>query len=242
MRRVVGGPDVHQSSVGRGSLGKAWANRPGERSPLPVGCGGRAAGAPAVKHTRVPRFPSPGHLALEFSTETFRGSIHGRLVRNMTRDELPFQRQNGGVYVSPEILTTVIAFAAFLAALGTGFGWTIRRSDAQFHDLGAKVDGVADRVGTVEHHVGALAQRAEAAEARMDRLEIQMGRLDEKIDGVDHGLSAKIDQLDHRLSAKIDRLETSVNARLDAHERELTEIKIAIARLEGPRPHLVTVR
>lgn len=70
-----------------------------------------------------------------------------------------------------------------------------------------------------------------------------------RIDRVDDKLSARIDGVEHKLSARIDGVEHKLSARIDAVEvgqsevkSELTEVKIAIARFEGPRPHLVVAR
>ncbi|WP_217583317.1 hypothetical protein [Microbacterium sp. GbtcB4] len=48
------------------------------------------------------------------------------------------------------------------------------------------------------------------------------------------GFGWMIGRMDARFSA--------VDAKFDRIERELTEVKIAIARLEGPRPRLVSTR
>ncbi|MFT4229961.1 MAG: hypothetical protein QM602_06705 [Microbacterium sp.] len=67
-------------------------------------------------------------------------------------------------------------------------------------------------------------------------------RMDERIDGLRTELGERIDGLDSRLSARIDGVEQSLGARLSAVERELVEVKVAVARLEGPRPHLLSAR
>ncbi len=48
----------------------------------------------------------------------------------------------------------------------------------------------------------------------------------------------RIDRVDDKLSSRID----AVEAGLSEVKAELTEVKIAIARFEGPRPHLVVAR
>ena len=45
----------------------------------------------------------------------------------------------------------------------------------------------------------------------------------------------RIDRVEDRLSARIDGVEAEVSE----VKAEVTEVKIAIARLEGPRPHLI---
>lgn len=111
------------------------------------------------------------------------------------------------MYVSIEVLTTIGSFTGLLVAIVAGFGWTIRRSDAQLQQLGDRLDGRIDQLG--------------------DRLD---GRIDQ--------LDGRIDRLEERLDARIDRLEE----RFDVLTHEVIEIKIAVARLEGPLPRLVPAR
>ncbi|GAA4488453.1 hypothetical protein [Microbacterium panaciterrae] len=59
-----------------------------------------------------------------------------------------------------------------------------------------------------------------------------------RIDRVDDKLSARIDGVEDELSARIHGVEVG----LSEVKSELTEVKIAIARFEGPRPHLVVAR
>ena len=42
--------------------------------------------------------------------------------------------------------------------------------------------------------------------------------------------------------ARIDRLDEKLSSRMDGMQRELVEVKIAVARLEGPPRRLVTTR
>lgn len=60
-------------------------------------------------------------------------------------------------------------------------------------------------------------------DARFDRMDAQFARVDARFEKVD---------------ARFDRLED----RIAGIEHELTEVKIAVARLEGPQPRLVTAR
>lgn len=41
---------------------------------------------------------------------------------------------------------------------------------------------------------------------------------------------------------RIDALDEKLSRRIDAVEHELVEVKIGVARIEGPRPHLLTPR
>ena len=54
-------------------------------------------------------------------------------------------------------------------------------------------------------------------------------RIDERIDGVEEKLSARIDGVEEKLSTRI-----------DAVAADVTDLKISVARLEGPPRHLLT--
>ncbi len=52
----------------------------------------------------------------------------------------------------------------------------------------------------------------------------------------------RVDKVEHRLGARIDNVEHTLGERITGVERELVEVKVAVARLEGPRPRLVPAR
>lgn len=56
-------------------------------------------------------------------------------------------------------------------------------------------------------------------------------RIDERIDAVDEKLTARIDAVDEKLTARI-----------DAVAADVTELKVSVARLEGPPRHLLAAR
>jgi hypothetical protein len=56
-------------------------------------------------------------------------------------------------------------------------------------------------------------------------------RIDDRIDAVDEKLSTRIDAVDEKLSTRI-----------DAVAADVTDLKISVARLEGPPRHLLTAR
>lgn len=60
-----------------------------------------------------------------------------------------------------------------------------------------------------------------------------------RIDGVEQKLTARIDGVEQNLTARIDGVESSLGARIDAVAVDTTELKIAMARLEGPQRHLI---
>ncbi len=56
-------------------------------------------------------------------------------------------------------------------------------------------------------------------------------RIDERIDAVDEKLTARIDAVDEKLTARI-----------DAVAADVTDLKVSVARLEGPPRHLLAAR
>lgn len=52
----------------------------------------------------------------------------------------------------------------------------------------------------------------------------------------------RIDGVQQQLGARIDGVQQNLGARIDGVQRELVEVKISIARIEGPPRHLVPAR
>ncbi|AZH80031.1 hypothetical protein CSX12_17050 [Microbacterium sp. Y-01] len=67
-------------------------------------------------------------------------------------------------------------------------------------------------------------------------------RIDDRIDAVDDKLSTRIDAVDEKLSTRIDAVDDKLSTRIDAVATDVTDLKIAVARLEGPPRHLLTAR
>ena len=65
-------------------------------------------------------------------------------------------------------------------------------------------------------------------------------RIDDRIDAVDEKLSTRIDAVDDKLSTRIDAVDDKLSARIDAIATDVTDLKIAVARLEGPPRHLLS--
>lgn len=57
-----------------------------------------------------------------------------------------------------------------------------------------------------------------------------------------HRMDLLENRLEHKLGARIDGLDEKLGARIDRVAEELVEVKIAIARVEGPPRHLLPVR
>jgi len=52
----------------------------------------------------------------------------------------------------------------------------------------------------------------------------------------------RIDAVENKLSARIDSIDDKLSARIDNVHAEVTELKIAVARWEGPRPNFAATR
>lgn len=71
---------------------------------------------------------------------------------------------------------------------------------------------------------------------RSDALDV---KLSARIEALDEKLSARIDAVDAKASERSDKLELSLGSRIDALAADVTEVKVAVARLEGPVRHLI---
>jgi len=123
--------------------------------------------------------------------------------------------QNGGVYVSTETITTIISAAALLLSFAAAFGWMINRSDKQSAETRRDL---GERISGVEHELG------------------------KRISGVEHELGKRIGGVERELGKRISGVEHELGKRISGVERELVEVKIAIARIEGPPRHLAPLR
>lgn len=77
--------------------------------------------------------------------------------------------------------------------------------------------------------------RFAGVEAKFDA---QDAKFEARFDAQDAKFEAKFDAQDAKFGARFDR----VDKRLDRVENEIFEVKIAIARLEGPPPRLIAAR
>ncbi len=132
--------------------------------------------------------------------------------------------------MSAEIITIVLSAVGLLLTLGgtmfAGFAWCIRRSDALRTDLTNVEKSLGSRIDGVERKLT----------ARIDGVE---RKLTARIDGVERKLTARIDGVESSLGARIDAVESSLGARIHTVVADTTELKIAMARLEGPQRHLI---
>ena len=67
-------------------------------------------------------------------------------------------------------------------------------------------------------------------------------RIDDRIDAVDEKLSTRIDAVAADVTARIDAVAEKLTVRIDAVAADVTDLKISVARLEGPPRHLLTAR
>ena len=65
-----------------------------------------------------------------------------------------------------------------------------------------------------------------------------INRMDARFAAVDARIDARFEAQDAKFEARFDRLDD----RLDRVECELSDVKVAVARLEGPKPRLMTIR
>ncbi|MDH5134171.1 MULTISPECIES: hypothetical protein [unclassified Microbacterium] len=118
--------------------------------------------------------------------------------------------------MSADTLTIIVSAIGIVLTLGASLfaagAWMIRR--------------IAERLGTVDHRLS----------ARIDTVEEKLGA---RIDTVEEKLGARIDTVEEKLGARIDTVEEKLGARIDAVAADVTDLKIAVARLEGPPRRLL---
>src|SRR5690625_7964831 len=86
-------------------------------------------------------------------------------------------RHNGGMYMSVEVISIILAAAGILITLGGGFlaglAWVIRRMDEQFDKVDKRFDRIDQRFEQVD-------QRFEKVDERFERMHEQIGQRSEE--------------------------------------------------------------
>ncbi|MFD8768846.1 hypothetical protein [Microbacterium oxydans] len=65
-------------------------------------------------------------------------------------------------------------------------------------------------------------------------------KLSTRIGAVEERLGTRIDGVEEKLSTRIDAVDEKLSTRIDAVAADVTDLKISVARLEGPPRHLLT--
>ena len=129
--------------------------------------------------------------------------------------------------MSADTLTIIVSAIGVVLTLGASLfaagAWMIRRIDER---LGTVDHRLSTRIGSVEGRLG----------PRIDSVEEKLGA---RIDTVEEKLTARIDTVEEKLGARIDTVEKKLGARIDAVAADGTDLKIAVARLEGPPRRLL---
>nr|WP_084344348.1 hypothetical protein [Microbacterium resistens] len=88
-----------------------------------------------------------------------------------------------------------------------------------------------------------MLRRIDGVEARLShRIDDVEEKLSRRIDDVEEKLSRRIDDVEEKLSHRIDGVEEKLSRRIDDVQAELVDVKVSVARWEGPRPQLQTRR
>jgi uncharacterized protein YdcH (DUF465 family) len=125
------------------------------------------------------------------------------------------------MFVSMEVITMIGSVVTIIIAMFSGFGWLLNRMDARFAQVDARFAQMDARFAQVD--------------ARIVQLDV---KFETRATAQDATRDARFDALEAKLDARFDRLD----ARVSAVEHEVTDVKVAIARLEGPPRHLIPVR
>jgi flagellar capping protein FliD len=99
--------------------------------------------------------------------------------------------------------------------------------------------GISDQVKSAIQDI--VAPALHEIRGEMQAMHADIRRLDQKIDGVDTGLSHKIDGVDARLSARIDNMDTRLGDKIDSLAAQMghmkgepiAEIRRVDARIDG---------
>jgi hypothetical protein len=137
-------------------------------------------------------------------------------IRGMTGSDP--QSETGGMFVSVEVITMLACAVSIIVAFVSGCGWLINRMDVRFDRMDARID---------------------------ERFAIQDARIDEKFAAQDARIDEKFAVQDARIDerfARIDERFERIDERFLGVGHELGEIRIAIARLEGPPRRLIGLR
>ena len=114
--------------------------------------------------------------------------------------------------LSADTIGMIIALFAFMVSLGGGMGAAFshlsKRLDARFDHVDARFDQVDARFAQVDARFDQVDARLDRMDARMDRMDLRFDRMDGRMDRLEQGQAAL--------------------------EHELVEVKVAIARWEGP--------
>ena len=102
--------------------------------------------------------------------------------------------------------------------------------------------GMALQIRNLQTERDDLTIKKEQAQQQVKTLDEQVKLLNAKIDEQAKLLNAKIDEQGRQLNAKIDEQGRQLTLKIEVQTNEITEVKIAVARLEGPRPRLVLSR
>jgi hypothetical protein len=117
--------------------------------------------------------------------------------------------------MSVDTIAMVISAATLLLGFVGAFAWMIKRTDEQHEGLERRL---GERISGVERELG------------------------ERISDGDRVLGARISDGDRVLGERISSFESTLGDQIAGVQRELVEVKIAVARIEGPPRHLIPVR
>src|SRR5699024_6589654 len=120
---------------------------------------------------------------------------------------------NGGMYVSAEVISIIFVAAGVLITLAGGF----------FAGLAWLLRRLAERSDTVE--------------VRFDKVDVRFDKVDERFDRVYerfHKVDERFDKVDERFN--------KMDERIGQLQAELNDVKVAVARLEGPHQRLIFPR
>ena len=128
------------------------------------------------------------------------------------------------MYVSPEMITMILTGIGTVATM-VGVMLTVQRH------FQAQVD---KRFDLVDKRFEQVDKRFDLVDTRFEQVGIRFDQIDLRFEHIER----RFERADTQFESRFDRIQQ----RLDGVAEDVVEIKIAIARLEGPQPTLLRAR
>lgn len=138
--------------------------------------------------------------------------------------------------MSAEMSATVLGVVSILLAFAGAFGWMVHRTDAQIAGVRGEIAGLRSEVGD-----GFASVRGEMRE-EFAAVRGEMREGFGAVRGEISGLRGETRDDLGGVRGEVADTRRELGARMDKMTEELVEVKIAVARVEGPPRHLITGR
>ncbi len=150
------------------------------------------------------------------------------------------------MYVTPEVMSVITAFLGAVATLFGGMYLLLQRFesriDRKFEQAEARED---ERFNRVNERFDKVDDRFDRSDDRFDKIDDRFDKIDGRFDKID----GRFDRSEVSTNERFDRLEAKFDGKFDLIRAEIqvmgadiVDLKVAVARLEGPQPTLIRAR